>query len=380
MRVAPFLLLVLFYHTPSFGQQTSQPDSAVKNYSCYKRGFTWSGLLQTRYTYSCTKNVDVNGQQFNSDKPGVTNGFSLKRVRIQAQARVNDHFDAAILVNLADFSNSNLSGKVLENAFIRYSFNRHCRIIAGQYRPFFGIEEEIPVDLIKSLDYSNSYYAFGSNGWQSFQTGLCVYGDINGEGKMPLRYYAGIHNGNGKNQPTDNDNTKHIYGRLEAGLMKNLTIGVNAGRGSVKNQSGDAWGGDLKYTTTLCPKWKLECTADYKEGTNFNAFSAYTGEPVHTLNDFRMKGLYVFPNLRYEYNHPRLRTVEFSARYEYLDLCTKFNSNPRQTIIPMLSTEFADDYFACLQIGLIIDLYKNNVPLSTEYTHNTAVAQLQIRF
>lgn len=380
MRVASLLLLVLLHHIPSFSQQGEKPDSVVENYSRYKRGFSWSGLLQTRYTYSCTKNVDVNGQHFNNDKPGVTNAFSLKRARIQAQAKVNDHFDAAILVNLADFSNSNLTGKVLENAFIRYSFSRYCRIIAGQYRPFFGIEEEIPVDLIKSLDYSNMYYAFGSNGWQSFQTGVCVYGDITGEGKMPVRYYAGIHNGNGRNQAADNDNTKHVYGRLEAAFTKEITLGVNAGRGSIRNQAGDAWGGDVKYVTTICPKWKLECTADYKEGTNFNAFSNYTADDLHQLKDFRMRGLYVFPNLRYEYNHPRLRTIELSARYEYLDLCTKVNSNPRQTIIPMLSTEFADDYFACLQVGLIIDLYRRNVPLTAEYTHNTAVAQLQIRF
>lgn len=355
-------------------------DSAVSNYSAYKRAFSIGGLLQTRYTYSLTKDVDWNGKNYDATTKGITNSFSLKRARIQARAQINDHFDAVILVNLADFSNSNVSAKVLENAYIRYTLSRHFHIIAGQYRPFFGIEDAIPVDLIKSLDYSNMYYAFGNSGWQSFQTGVCIYGDITGEGQLPLRYYVGAHNGNGKNQVSDNDNSKHMYARLEADISKQFTLGINGGSGSVQDEHGTAWGGDIKSKFTLSKKWKLEFTGDYKEGNNFSAFSAYTGTPPRTVSDFKMRGFYVFPTLRYEYTHPRVRAIEFSSRYEYLNTSTEFNSNPRQTIIPMLAMEFADNYFACLQLGVIIDIYKNDVPLTTEYTHNLAVAQLQIRF
>lgn len=353
-------------------------DTAIKNYSTYKRSFTIAGLLQTRYSYSLTKHVDVNGAHF--DSGGITNTFSLKRVRIQAKAQVNDHFDAVILINLADFSSSNLSGKVLENAYIRYTLSRHFHVIGGQYRPFFGIEDAIPVDLIKSLDYSNMYYAFGNSGWQSFQVGACVYGDITGDNQLPLRYYVGVHNGNGKNQVMDNDNSKHVYGRLEADLSKQVTIGINAGNGSIQNQHGSAWGGDIKALVPLAKKWKFEFTGDYKEGSNFADFAAYTGAEPKTVGDFKMRGFYAFPTIRYEYTHPRVRSIEFSSRYEYLNTSTQFNSNPRQTIIPMLSMEFADNYFATLQVGVIIDLFKHDVPLTTSYTHNLAVAQLQIRF
>ena len=46
----------------------------------------------------------------------------------------------------------------------------------------------------------------------------------------------------------------------------------------------------------------------------------------------------------------------------------------------MFNLEFADQYFACLQIGAMIDDYQKNVPLTSEYDHTTLFAQVQVRF
>lgn len=371
-----FLLLLSF-----FLQAQSRRDTTISNYSAYKRSLSFAGLLQTRYTYSLNKQVDVNGKHFPDTVKGNTNSFSLKRVRFQAKAQINDHFDATILVNFADFSSSNVASKVLENAFVRYSLSPYFHVIAGQYRPFFGIEDAIPVDLIRSLDYSNQYTAFGSSGWQSFQLGVSVYGNINTDSSaVPLRYFAGVHNGNNKNQPADNDNSKHMYARLEADLGKRVTIGVNAANGSTQEQHGNAWGADIRSRIRLADKWSLNLNAEYKEGSNFAAYNAFTGNPRPAISEFKMSGFYIFPQLRYEFKHPRMRAIELSSRYEYFDESSKRNSNPRQTIIPMLAMEFADNYFVCLQIGVNIDLYKNDIPHTTQYSHNAAVAQLQVRF
>lgn len=364
-----------------FLQAQTKRDTTISNYSAYKRSLSFAGLLQTRYTYSLNKQVDVNGKHFPDTVKGNTNSFSLKRVRFQVKAQINDHFDAAILVNFADFSSSNVASKVLENAFVRYSLSPYFHVIAGQYRPFFGIEDAIPVDLIRSLDYSNQYTAFGSSGWQSFQLGMSVYGNINSDSSaVPLRYFAGVHNGNNKNQPADNDNSKHMYARLEADLGKRVTIGVNAANGSTQEQHGNAWGADIRSRIRLADKWSLNLNAEYKEGSNFAAYNAFTGNPRPAISEFKMSGFYIFPQLRYEFKHPRMRAIELSSRYEYFDESSKRNSNPRQTIIPMLAMEFADNYFVCLQIGVNIDLYKNDIPHTTQYSHNAAVAQLQVRF
>ncbi|MFL9484438.1 porin [Chitinophagaceae bacterium LWZ2-11] len=355
-------------------------DTAIKNYSTYKRSLTFGGLLQTRSVLSLTDNVDVNGKNYNSTAPGVASTFLIKRARLQVKANVNDHFSANFLINFADF-NSVPTNKVLENAYMKYSLNKHLNVQAGQFRPFFGTEDLYPADLIRSLDYSNQYTAFGNNGWQSFQIGVSVFGDITNVDKkqLPLRYYIGVYNGNGRNQPTDNDNTKNVYTRFEADFSKRLTVGINGGLGSNGNGDGNAWGGDFSSNFVLSKKWKLLFGGEYKQGTNFTIYNSTTGIKP-SLNEFRMQGFYLFPVLRYEYEQPRVRAIEFSARYEYFDENYILNSNVRQTLIPNVSFVFADNYYAMLQAGVAIDMFKHNVPLTTNYSRNIAYLQFQIRF
>ncbi|WP_069657817.1 porin [Arcticibacter eurypsychrophilus] len=352
-------------------------DTTVQNYSNFKRSFQLSGLLQLRYTYSLTDSVNVNGSNYTGD--GVNNSFALKRVRLMARANINDHFDASILLNLADFS-GNPQNKVLENAFIRYHYNKHLNLQMGQFRPFFGPEDLLPVDIIKSLDYSNQYYLFGNSGWQSFQMGLAAYGDIVSKGTLPLRYYAGIYNGNGRNKAVDNDNGKDMYARLETDMSKKIRLGLNAAYGTSAKAEGSALGADFSMVVPLNSKLQLELLTEYKQGTNFAEYELNGLSTGTNISKYQNRGFYVFPNIRYDYKHPRLRSIEFSCRYEYLDENYKLEKNLRQTLTPMVSLEFTDDYFARLQLGCTVDIYDHDVPLTAQYSHTMAVAQLQVRF
>jgi hypothetical protein len=355
-------------------------DSAIENYSAYQRGLGFAGLLQTRYVGSLTKNVDINGKHFDpAQTKGNTNSFLIKRARVQVKANINDHFSANLMTNFAEFSSDPIT-KVLENAYIKYRLNSHLNIQAGQFRPFFGIEDALPVDLIRTLDYSNQYYAFGSNGWQSFQIGISVFGDVTKKGQLPLRYYAGVYNGNNRNQSTDNDNGKNIYARLESDLQKDLTIGINAAYGSQGNGTGNAFGIDMLTGLRFSSKWRLMLGAEYKNGSNFVLHNSITTAPKPDLSEFRMQGFYIFPILRYEYKQPRVRAIELSSRYEYYNENYKQEGNVRQTIIPNLTVLFADDYYVALQAGIAIDMYKREVPLTSAYSHSLGYVQLQIRF
>nr|WP_294941795.1 porin [uncultured Mucilaginibacter sp.] len=361
-------------------QPTATPKvntDTIKNFSTYKRSITFAGLLQTRFLGSLTKNVDVNGKNF--DPAGtagkITNTFMLKRVRFLVKGTVNDHFSANLLMNFAEFS-SDPSNKVLENAYVKYTLSSHFNVQAGQFRPFFGIEDVVPNDIIRTLDYSNQYYAFGASGWQSFQTGVAVFGNINKGGQ--LRYYAGAYNGNNRNQATDNDNTKNFYGRLEADVVKGLTFGFNAGAGSLGAGKGNALGIDIKGGLALNEKWEFSLGGEYKTGTNFALYNTLTVKPA--LSEVRMQGFYIFPIVRYNANMRRVRAIEFSSRYEYFNESSWLNHNSRQTIIPNASLIFADDFYAALQLGVSIDLYQRNIPLTTAYNHNLAYLQLQVRF
>lgn len=350
----------------------------ITNFSTYKRSISFSGLLQTRFVGSLTDNVDVNGKNFDqSTASKITNTFMLKRVRFLVKGTVNDHFSANLMFNFAEFSSDPIN-KVLENAYVKYSLSRHFNIQAGQFRPFFGIEDVVPNEIIRTLDYSNQYYAFGASGWQSFQVGVAVFGDVTGDGQLPIRYYAGAYNGNNRNQTADNDNSKNIYARLESTLAKNLTIGLNAAQGSLGAGTGNAFGGDMQGMVKWDSKWDFSLGGEYKTGTNLALFNSLVVKPV--LSQVRMQGFYVFPILRYNYNMRRVRSIEFSSRYEYFNDNYKLNSNPHQTIIPNVSLIFADDFYAALQLGVSIDLYQKDIPLSTTYTHNLAYLQLQVRF
>ena len=379
------LMLLMYLYLFNFSVSAQQRDrtsltnaDTITNFSAFKRSLGFAGVLQTRYVASLNKDVDVNGKNFDpSAAKGITNTFLVKRARFMVKANINDHFSANILVNFADF-NSDPTNKVLENAYIKYSLNNHFNVMAGQFRPFFGIEDAIAVDIIRTLDFSNQYYAFGKNGWQSFQIGLSVLGDITNDGK--LRYFAGAYNGNNRTQPTDDNNTKNFYARLEADVVKDFTVAVNGGTGSLgASATGNAWGADATANISMSQKWKLLLMAEYKQGSNFLAYNSSTLVPKPGISQFRMQGFYFFPTFRYEYKRPRVRAMEFSCRYELFDENYKLNSNVRQTLIPNISLIFADNFYAALQVGVSIDLFKHDVPLSANYTGQLAYAQLQIR-
>jgi hypothetical protein len=357
----------------------TNPDSIGKNFSSYKRSFSIAGVLQTRYVASLTSDVDVNGKHFDPDKTkGITNTFMVKRARVMFKANINDHFSANVLVNFADFNSTNTSGKVLENAYIKYTLNKHFNVQGGQFRPFYGIEDALPVDIVRTLDFSNQYYAFGRNGWQSFQIGLSVFGSVTKDDK--LRYFVGAYNGNNKNQLTDDNNEKNFYGRLEFQPLKQLVVAGNGAFGSLgESGRGSSWGGDATTRIDLSKKWKLLIMAEYKNGSNFTAYNADTTPGKPGLAQYRMEGFYFFPTLRFEYKKPRVRAIELSARYEYLNELYRRDSNPHRTLIPNVSLIFADDFFAAIQLGVSMDWNKKDIPLSTTYTRKLAYVQLQIR-
>ena len=379
-----FYLLIIIVMVSPFVASAQQKDrtrlsDTLKNYSAYKRKLTFAGVLQTRYVLSLDKDVDINGKNFDpATSKAISNTFLVKRARVMVKGDINDHFSANILANLAEF-NSDPTNKVLENAYIKYSLNDYFHIQAGQFRPFFGIEDAMAVDIIRTLDFSNQYYAFGKNGWQSFQTGISVLGNVIPGGKV--RYFAGAYNGNNKNQSSDDNNTKNLYGRLEADFLKDFTIGINAGSGSMASSSiGKAFGADATAKIPLTKKFDLLLMAEFKTGANFLAYNADKQLSRPDISEYQMQGFYFFPTLRYNHESRRLRAIEFSCRYEYFDENYKLASNPRQTLIPNVSLIFAEDFYAAVQFGVAIDRFRNQVPLTTTYNHSLGYVQLQIRF
>ncbi|WP_236886085.1 MULTISPECIES: hypothetical protein [Elizabethkingia] len=80
-----------------------------------------------------TKDVDINGLQ-HSDHNGTSNSFIIKYMRVQMGTQISKHTEVVMLANLADFKNDP-KGKVLENAYVKYTFSPKLAFTVGQFRP-----------------------------------------------------------------------------------------------------------------------------------------------------------------------------------------------------------------------------------------------------
>lgn len=338
------------------------------------------GLFQARYLLGMTKNVDVNGLH-HEDGSGTDNNFMLKYMRVQVQAQISKRTEVVVLANLADFKNDPKS-RVLENAYLKYTFNPKLAITVGQFRPLFGIEETYPIDIIKSLDWSNQYTEFGKLGWTSFQIGMAATGQLE-LGEIPFQYAVSVVNGNGKNQVNDNDNGKQYSTRLVFGLSKkyNFNVGLNGGIGEVLGKKVYALGVDFSSLINFDSKWSLDMQLEGKQATNHVLYNSITPEQrLSNPDDYLIRGVYFLPNLRYEINHRNLSAFELSCRYEYLDTNFRVSSNPRQTVTPMFGLEFLKNYGARIQLGVQFDRYKKQIANTSQYNNNLFIVQVQSRF
>ncbi|MCR4031142.1 MULTISPECIES: porin [Flavobacterium] len=356
------------------GEKTEKTESEVK-YPQYQL----KGLLQARYLESFGDNVDVLGAH-HATGDVTQQSFDIKRMRVGLNTKLSEATEVVILVNLADFK-SDTKGKVLENAYGKYTFNKYIALTGGQFRPAFGIEELVPVDIIKSFDFSNQYYEFGKNGWTSFQIGASATGafDI---GKIPVNYAVSVLNGNGKNVEMDKDNGKQYSTRWVFELSKEhkINLGLNGGFGKVFKENVFAIGADITSDFKLTDRFAFDLQIEYKQGTNHNLYFSLPAENrVGDVSNYQMRGIYFLPNLRYVVNYKKLTALELSCRYETFDPSYKVDSNVRQTYTPMISLEFGKAYLGRIEMGFEIDRFDRNVPNTSTYNDDLFIIQLQLR-
>ncbi len=342
--------------------------------------FKVGGVFQARYLSNFKHNVDINGLQHENGEGVVSNTFDIKRMRVFMNAKITENLEVVTLVNFADFK-SDPKTRVLENAYAKYTVNRYLQITVGQFRPLFGREETYAVDIVKSIDYSNSYYLFGSNGWMSFQIGAAITGSVD-LGNIPMSYGLSVTNGNGKNT-TDNNDEKNYSSRLLFNIDKahKFNVGVSGGLSKIDEKTIYAAGAEAAAEFKLDDRWSVDFQLEAKQGINQTLYNSLPIDArTDNVDDYKMKSFYVLPNIRYELGKKHFQAIEFACRYEYLDDNASLNSNPRQTWVPMLSLEFLKNYAARIQIGMQIDNYKKNIENTKIYNSNLAFVQFQCRF
>lgn len=370
LLIVPFFLNAQTVNTPS----TEDAENSIK----YPQ-FQFKGLLQARYLESSGDNVDVLGVHHSTGEV-TESSFDIKRMRVGLNTKLSNTTEVVLLVNLADFK-SDPKGKVLENAYAKYTFSKYLALTGGQFRPAFGIEELVPVDIIKSFDFSNQYYEFGKNGWTSFQIGASATGAVD-IGKIPISYAVSVLNGNGRNQEMDNDNGKQYATRWVFGLSKlhKINLGLNGGIGKRSNQKVFAVGVDITSDFKITDKFTFDLQIEYKQGTNQNLyFSLPADARTANIDDYQMRGIYFLPNLRYVVDYKKLTSLELSCRFESFDNNFKTNPNLRTTYTPMISLEFGKAYTGRIEMGFEIDKFDKNIPNTSMYNDNLFIIQFQCR-
>ncbi len=384
-----FLLFILFFNATYAqqndsilrGQQTSSEIQAAANSKTESdiihllKQVSFTGTLQAQYINSLTPGVDYNKVEF-GDEPHSSSTFNIKKAKLQANAKITDKVEVVISGTLSSSASNN---NILRNAYIAYSLNNYLNFRVGQFRPLAGIESTYSSDVVKSLTFSNQYYAFRNNGWAGPQIGAEISGriDLN---KLLISYSLEAYNGNGKNIP-DSDSGKNFLLRnvYYFPSFYNLNIGLNGGLGRAFNKDTYMAALDARLTIPLISQWSLYLESQIGKGTNQYSYYKNLDKNNLQFSDYIMQGWYILPNLRYETHKLYLYSLEFSCRYEQWEP-NKVSHNLRQTITPAFSVEFLKNYNLRLTMALEMNRYNYNISGTSTYNSNIFTTQLQARF
>ncbi len=355
-----------------------------------------TSVIIANYSLSLDRYTDVQTGIHNikTDSGVVNNSFSFRYIRVQGNYDLTSNIDAAILVNFAELKNANADfHKVIEMAYMRYKFFKegYLNLQFGQFRPYTQVEDLYPIQMHKSYYWSNQYMALSSSNWTSFQVGAALTGSLK-KMNIPLNYYLTVWNGNGRvvtvvnstaQTNGDNDNSKNVAVRLEYEPIKDIVLGVSNAGTKYLGKAMSSFSADIRVNHKFNRKWEAELEASY---TNAHDVAAIITATCSTTlpkevdyNNYKMKGLYIIPLIRYNHGLSKLKSTELTCRYDYWQQDISSN-NPRTTIAPMLNFNLSDNYGARFQIIGIINKYKTPVTNVNSAIYNSNQLAFQVQF
>jgi hypothetical protein len=381
--------LMLINTTVSFAQSKNTDSS-------FQKKIKLTTVIIADYSMSLDKYTDVQSGVHNikTDSGVVTNSFNFKYIRVQGNYDLTPNIDANILVNFAELKNANADfHKVIEMAYMRYKFfnNGYLNLQVGQFRPYTQLEDLYGIQFHKSNYWSNQYSGLGSSNWTSFQVGAALTGSLKKK-NIPLNYYLTVWNGNGRTSTTvnslaqtngDNDNNKNIALRLEYEPLKDIILGISQATTKYQGKGVQSFSADIRAKQKFNKKWEGELEASYTSADDVSAIIAATGTTIPAskldFGNYKMRGFYAIPLLRYNNGTSRIKSTELSCRYEYWNQDVSAD-NPRTTISPMLNFNLAENYGARVQVIGVFNSYKTQVTNANSSVYNANQIILQVQF
>lgn len=175
----------------------------------YKKGFYFetpdksftmmmNGRIQFRYGYTDRDNVH------DSDEEQDDSSFRIRRARLKWSGYAYKHFKYKIELALASTGTVDKSKAVeLFDWWASYNKNPAASIQFGQWKVPWNRQRVVSSQHLQMIDRATSQDEFT----QDRQIGAMLHGKLFDK---KFEYYAGVFNGNGRNE-SENDNNEHLY-------------------------------------------------------------------------------------------------------------------------------------------------------------------------
>ena len=335
---------------------------------------TLSGDVQFRYEQSFTDSIDAQGK-FSTDP--VNYNFRIRRARIRVDAEVTKKLTMTTRIALQEFNSP--SGKVLEYAYFNYKFHNAFQVRAGQFKAPFIAEELLSSNSLPVIDRGITPDIFNANNYGAFHQGLMLHGKT--RALLPLNYYVGVFNGNGRNMRLDDNSGKNFVGRLEIFIIDDLRLGGNVHYADIEADSwGRAWGVDLQLDrdSVLGNNIGIYILGEFLQGNNIDAFST-TNLINPDLENFWMQGGYAVLLLKWKTGLKLLPLLEIGGKYEVLNPLTHRSNNSLAQLTPNIGIVFLPDNAARWQFNVVRTDYETEMAGGPK-DNLLFVTQFQVRF
>ncbi len=248
---------------------------------------------------------------FDMDLTNHAESFLLNVARVGVKGSVNDFISYKVLVNFANIGSltqkKDANGKVtdvkakfaevLQDAFVKYNFDKNLAVTFGQYKiPFSTDNARAPLE----IDFINRNLTTKITPDLRDIGGMVSYLDKN---LMGLELYAGLFNGSGANK-LETDRTLNKSFRAVVKPIEQLSVSANYYNGKLANAYVDIFdfGGTLNiggFKADVEYALRKTDTLNVKR----NGFS-YQGYALYTFTVDTKYFVAVQPAIRYEYLEP----------------------------------------------------------------------------
>jgi phosphate-selective porin OprO and OprP len=211
-----------------------------------------------------------------SDEPGKTNGFDLRRALVDLKGNITKYFNYNLLVDLSN-------GPKIVDAYAEIPLNQYLNFTIGQFKIPLSYESNLALNTLDVVDYSqviNALAARGSDviGNQSGRDiGIMAGGSlIKLANRSLIEYNLGLFNGSGVNIADTSNDAKDVAGHFTLHPTKNFSIGTSFYNGwgkavqpdsayTGKSQVRNRFGIDVSYTTSA-----FSMRGEYLQGKDAN--------------------------------------------------------------------------------------------------------------